>query len=492
GTLEGGHATGNQPNTDHHETAADVKVEHWFDRNERLVFLHQRLRQNDVPRTHATIFGESYAGTTVGTDLQRDLDQQRSLTYLQYHRTGQPGAVGGLHLSLSWQQQRELEDRVTSANVERWQAFDVGTLGASAQFDSDAGTLGRLTWGVELYHDEVNSWFRRSSGGTAADPIQGQVGNDASYDLLAAYAQDLVALGDATELQLGVRYTYAAADADSVRDPSTNARIAIADDWDEFTASAHLRHDLLPGRWNVHGGVSQGFRAPSLADLTLFDTARSGELEVPSPGLEAEHYLGYEVGTKVRCGDITVQAAWFYTDIEDQILRYPTGQTSGTSAIVTKENVGDGYVQGAELQFGWQFLPRTTLFGAGTWQYGRVSNYNQGAQRGEEFVSRLMPFTAMLGLRWQSADGRLHAETLVGRAEDADKTSAGDNRDTQRIPPGGTPGYTAWTVRGGWQATDSTDLELALENVTDVDYRVHGSGSNAPGRSFVVGMRTTF
>lgn len=492
GTLEGGHSTGNQLNTDHEETAADLKIEHWFGKHERLVFLHQQMRQNDVPRTHATVFGQSYAGTSVGSDLQRDLDQERRLSYLQYHATELGGAIDGVHLSLSWQEQREFEDRITSAAVERWQAFGVGTLGAFAQFDSDAGSLGKLTYGVDYYRDTVNSWFRRSSGSQASDPIQGQVGNDSTYDLLGVFVQDLLPLGERAELQLGARYTYAAVDADSVRDPSNNQKIALADEWDEFTASAHLRYDLVEKSWNVYSGVSQGFRAPSLADLTLFDTARSGELEVPAPGLEAEHYVGYELGTKVRAEGFSAQAAWYYTDIEDQILRFPTGGTSGGSAIVTKDNVGDGYIQGAELQVGWEVIESTTLFGGGSWQYGRISNFNQGLERRNEYPSRLMPVTSRVGLRWEDAAGRGHAETEVVRAEDADKTSAADDRDTQRIPPGGTPGYTVWNLRFGWQVSDRTDFEVALENVTDVDYRVHGSGSNSPGRSFVFSMRTTF
>lgn len=492
GTLEGGSDTGNQLNTEHDETVADVKVEHWFDSRSRLVFLHQQYDQDNVPRTHATIYGESFRGTTVGTDLQRDLDQQRSLTYLQYHSTGLGGAVDGMHLSLSYQVQHELEDRITSANVERWQAFTVGTVGMFAQFDTDAGAYGTLTYGIDYYHDNVNSWFRRSSGTSAADPIQGQVGNDASYDLFGAFVQDLVAFGDRTELQLGLRYTYAAADADSVRDPSTNQKVALQDDWDELTASAHLRHDLVAGRWNVYGGVSQGFRAPSLADLTLFDTARSGEVEVPSPGLDAEHYVGYEIGTKVRTPDWTAIATYYYTDIEDQIQRYPTGTTIGSSAVITKSNVGSGYVHGAELQLGWEFVEQTTLFGSGSWQYGRVTNYDQSGQLHEEFPSRLMPLTALVGLRWEDASGRFHAETHVLHVEDADKTSAGDNRDTQRIPPGGAPGYTIWNLRCGVQVSDRSDVELAVENITDVDYRVHGSGSNMPGTNFVIGMRTEF
>lgn len=491
GTLEGGAETDNQPNTDHDETATDLKVEHWFDAHRKLVFLHQTMRQNDVPRTHATIFGESFRGSAVGTDLQRDLDQKRRLTYVQYHATELGGAIDAMHLSVSWHEQRELEDRITSANVERLQAFDVGTLGAFAQFDTELEGLGTLSYGIDYYHDNVNSWFRRSSGGQPSDPIQGQVANDASYDLLGVFVQDLLPIGDRTEAQVGVRYTWAEVDADSVRDPSNNQKIALGDDWDEFSASAHLRYDLIRQQWNVFGGVSQGFRTPSLADLTLFDTARSGETEVPAPGLEAENYVGYEVGTKWRSERLTARASWFYTDIEDQIQRFPTGQFNGTSAIVTKANVGDGYIEGAELQLGWEVIDDTTVFGTGSWQYGRVTNF-QGAALADDYASRLMPFTAIAGVRWENAAGTLHAETFVVRAEDADKLSAADRRDTQRIPPGGTPSYTVWSARAGCQVTDAADLEVAFENITDVDYRVHGSGSNAPGRNLVIGMRVTF
>ncbi|MCC7395991.1 MAG: TonB-dependent receptor [Planctomycetes bacterium] len=491
GTLEGGDHTQNQLGTEHDETAFDVKIEHWLDDHRRLVFLHQTMRQNDVPRTHATIFGESFHGTAVGTDLQRVLDQQRRLTYLQYHATELGGAVDGMHLSLSWHTQRELEDRITSSNVERWQAFAVGTLGAFAQFDSDLGEFGTLSYGIDWYHDNVNSWFRRSSGSQASDPIQGQVANDASYDLLGVFVQDLLPLGDHSEAQLGARYTWAKVDADSVRDPSNNSQIGLVDEWDELSLSANLRHDLIVDQWNVYGGVSQGFRTPSLADLTLFDTARSGETEVPAPGLDAEHYLGYELGTKWRTDRVELRAAWFYTDIEDQIQRFPTGQLNGSSPIVTKDNLGDGYIEGVELQFAWQAIDQTTLFGSGSWQQGRLTNF-QGASLADDYPSRLMPLTALLGVRWEDLSGRFRAETFVQHAADADKLSAGDLRDTQRIPPGGTPGYTVWSARAGWQVSDAADFEVAVENIADVDYRVHGSGSNMPGRNLVLGMRVTF
>lgn len=493
GDIEGGDATGVQPDTGYDEDAYDLKVEHWIDADSRLVFLHQNMAQDDVPRSHSTVSGISFYGSSVGSDLRRDSDQHRSLTYLQYHRERMAGVIDSMQLSVSWHRHEQTEDRIRGSGAQTWQGFDLGTFGAFAHFEKDVGQLGRLSFGLDFYHDNVNSFFRRAGAPQAGDSIQGPLADDASYDLLGVYVQNALALGEAAELQVGVRYTYAEADADSVRDPVTSTRIALADSWDELTGSVHLRVDVTES-WNVYGGVSQGFRAPSLSDLTSFSLARSGEQEVPSPGLDAEHYVGYEVGTKIRRDDVSVRAAYYYTDIDDQIARFPTGGMTATGeTIVARSNVGEGHVEGTELQMTWNVGGGATIFGANTWQYGRVSNFNSGGTtRTTEFPSRLMPTTTAAGVRWEDAEGRFHAQARVVRAEDADKTSAGDNRDTQRIPPGGTPSYTVLDVRCGWQIDERTDFELALENVTDVDYRVHGSGTNMPGRNLVFGMRMTF
>ena len=42
------------------------------------------------------------------------------------------------------------------------------------------------------------------------------------------------------------------------------------------------------------------------------------------------------------------------------------------------------------------------------------------------------------------------------------------------------------TVRGGWRVWKGLTLIGAIENLTDEDYRIHGSGQNEPGRNFVI------
>ena len=72
------------------------------------------------------------------------------------------------------------------------------------------------------------------------------------------------------------------------------------------------------------------------------------------------------------------------------------------------------------------------------------------------------------------------------------RLSPDDERDTQRIPPGGTPGYAIFTIRGVIEILRSARILVALENITNRDYRILGSGMNEPGRNLVVSLDLQF
>ena len=71
-------------------------------------------------------------------------------------------------------------------------------------------------------------------------------------------------------------------------------------------------------------------------------------------------------------------------------------------------------------------------------------------------------------------------------AAEQDRLSSADARDTQRIPPDGTPGFAAYHFRAGWRPVAGFSLTGAIENLTDEDYRIHGSGLNEAGRNFIL------
>jgi len=95
-------------------------------------------------------------------------------------------------------------------------------------------------------------------------------------------------------------------------------------------------------------------------------------------------------------------------------------------------------------------------------------------------------------LRWDSAAGKWWSEALAQFAESANKLSTREAADAQRIPPGGTPGYSVLHLRGGWNTPKNFTATAAIENVFDADYRIHGSGQNMAGRNFLLELTARF
>ena len=47
-------------------------------------------------------------------------------------------------------------------------------------------------------------------------------------------------------------------------------------------------------------------------------------------------------------------------------------------------------------------------------------------------------------------------------------------------------------LRAGRELSRDLDMVVGVENITDEDYRIHGSGSNRPGRNLYVGVSFSF
>lgn len=494
--VRGGADVGRQRHTGYEEADFDLRADYDFASGATLTLAHQQVAQDDAWRTHSTFYGIDWKGLKAGDDQKRSYDQDRALTYLRLADADRAGAVAAYRLTLSRQTQDERLHRVRADGRRDESGVDVTTWGAALELESPSA-LGRWVYGVDVARDEVDSFSRRYKADGSLNKVeaQGPVADDATYDLVGVFVQDTAALfGGALEATPGVRYTYAALDADRVLDPVSGAVGARSDDWDSVVGSLRLLAPLgAERRHAVYGGLSQGFRAPNLSDLTRLDAARSGEIETPVDDLDPERFVSAELGARYDDGRRSAEIAGYYTWIEDLIVRAPTGETVDELQEVTKKNAGEGYVAGVELTLGWQVAEDWHLRLSGSWMEGQADAYPTSDPLAvRDYVSRLMPLTGQAAVRWQPAGEAYWLEAVVDAAEKADRLSADDERDTQRIPPGGTPGYAVLTLRGGATVRDDLQLTVALENVADEDYRIHGSGVNEPGRNLVVQAEWTF
>jgi hemoglobin/transferrin/lactoferrin receptor protein len=492
--LKGGKHTGEQPKTGYEEMDYDLKTEYLINSKDRLVFVHQNVNQPDVWRTHATIYGISWQDTTTGTDKTRIYNHQRQLTYLQYYKDDAGFLGDKAKFSLSYHSQNEQLFRKRSNNKMERSGFDVNTVGVFAQMER-ATSLGHFVYGTEFYRDNVDSFSRKylASGALDTIEIQGPVADDATYDLMGVFIQDEYPLKPSLNLTAGVRYTRASIDADKVKDPKiiTPTTIAISDIWSNL--SGNLRLSYMPTeKWNIFGGVSQGFRAPNLSDLSRLDIALSNEIETPSPNLKPENYVSIETGTKTDLGKFSAQGAFFYTVINDMIVRYPTGVTITGLNEVQKANVGDGNIYGFEFKVNYQFNDTWSAFSGAGAQRGEVDTYISAGVKERCPMSKIPPTMAILGIRRTDVSGKWWTELETKMADRQDRLSPLDKLDTQRTPPDGTPGYTIYNIRGGINISKNFKASLAIENIGNRDYRIHGSGNNEPGRNFIISVAGEF
>jgi len=489
GDLHAGRGSGTLDGTSFNEDDFDLRVDVPAGEDAGFTFGAQRVRQYDVPRTHKTVDAVPFHGTVAGTELSRELDQGRDLVYGRYRFAGSAdSAYDEGSVTLSWQQQQEDQLRQRTGGRSDARGFDVRTTGLAAEFVSEAARS-LWTWGGDWYHDDVDSFRRESVGGVPGSPlIQGPVGDDASYDLLGVFVQGEFLNGD-TETTAGLRYSYAHAQAHKVDNPVIAGGsptvpgniLRIDDAWQDVAASVRVTRHVAEGSM-LYAGVSQGFRAPNLSDLTS-DLEDSG-FEQPTPDLGPEKFLSLELGAKTRQARWSGEAAVFYTFIDDMIVRSPTSFLLGVP-IFRKDNVGDGHLYGIELRGERDLGHGWTGFASASWLDGEVAQFTTTGVEVDKPLSRLMPLTVVGGVTYEPENGDWWAQADTVLADAADKLSLRDETDTTRIPPGGTPGYGILGVRGAVQLDAVSTLFLGIENLLDKDYRIHGSGQNEPGRSLM-------
>lgn len=494
GDLRAAGDRGVQKHTGYKEQDFDLRLDYHTGPTSRFSFGAQQVNQDDIWRTHKTIYGESWKNTSVGSELKRASDHKRRLLWLGYQKRSPDGLIRFMKTTLSHHHQWQEQHRIKSSGSQDRQGIRVDTTGLSLQLESE-GAGGEWTYGFEYYQDDVTSWKKNYDvdGSFSSEAIQGPVGDKGTYGTLGIYAQDHLLLSDSLLLVAGLRWTKIDAEVDEYEDPVSANPASLEKSWSALVQSLHMTWTLDEDRhWNLYGGVAGGFRAPGLSDLTRFDSARSNEAEIPSPDLDPEHYLGSELGIKGNFRNFFTRLSLYHTAIEDMIVRVPTGATNADGeALVTKKNSATGYIQGAEAEFGYRFTPALTGRTSLTTQDGEVDGWpDSTTNKVREPVSRLMPDTVQAGMEWQEK-GTFAGLELVHSAKQ-DNLSSRDKLDTQRIPPDGTPAYTLVHMRAGMEVLAGTRVALAVENLTDEEYRVHGSGQNEPGRNLIATIESRF
>jgi hemoglobin/transferrin/lactoferrin receptor protein len=474
---------GQMKRTGYPEQNLDLKFSYALSETTQMDLAYQYANQDDVWRWHSTVKNSGWTHgdhvTEPGSLAYRIYDQERSLAYAKFSGSQGAGLMDEWSSTFSYQksQDSEVRDKPDGSDF-RQSVADVQTFGMSFQASGDLGP-GRLIWGADFYHDDVDS--------DASDPSRRPVADNSRYDSLGGFAQYNWDVTDNFHVDLGARASYFDAAWDNAFNRSLGKDESGDGDWSDLSLSARATYDLSQD-WVVFGGVSEGFRAPNLADLTGSTVSRSSDEVIGSSGLDAEKTLSYELGTKADLRDVSVGFSAFYTQIRNPLTS--AEETIGGVDFLRLTNGEEGYIWGLEGDAAWRITDQWQLFGNLTYQDGKQKSREViDGPVIEDTVSRLAPLFGSIRLRWTQPGGKYWIEGQVLGAATQNNLSKSDLGDDQRIPTNGTPGYLVGSLRGGWQARENLLVTLGLENFTDEDYRVHGSGVNEQGVNALLGIK---
>jgi len=487
---------GKLPYTAYDESAFDVRLDIVLNAQWDFTLAHQNLEQDDVWRTHSTLYSKPFQGTEVGTDLRRLKDQQRQLNYMKFGGYDLNLLLDAATITLSHQQWQEDGERTKANNNRIDDFFESNMYGVDLQLDSSYKQV-NVTYGVDYYIDYVDSGrIDYLADGTIDEVrIQGPIGDDAEYGIFGAYVQAKFDLSSRLSMGLSNRYSYVTAKIGRFEDPNTKMAAEYSASWRNISSAVKASYLLSnDGSKSIWAGLSQSFRAPNIADISRYGKSRSSETEVAALDLAPENFLTYETGFKLAFSSVQFNASYYYTDIKDYITSTPTANIVEGLIEVSKQNSAEGYIHGVEADIHFEWSKNLDTSANFTWLEGyltRGSTVGSDSSITEPF-SRIMPMTARVGLEYKSTNKSWWMGSNLTLAAKANRLSEGDKADTQRIPPGGTPAYQLLNFYSGWQANKNLLLTLQLNNLLDQSYRSHGSGSNEPGRNLIMGAKFSF
>ena len=479
GDLRAGAGLGVQSPTGWRETDGDVTLSYTIAQNQDVTFGYQTVQQRDVPRY------DRYAGGRYATGKQTSgaystylyTQQNRDLAYVEYNLREATPFLQRLTAQISLHRQKEGREMQKEGETERTvEEDDTKTLGFSVQCYSLLGRRHQLSYGVEAYRDDIGSTRVDIEETTGSEQSgRGRYPDGSSFESYALYGHDEVQVLSNLTLSVGGRLSGFRLKAE-LKDSTFGAVEATTE---AITGGIGVVYGLAENV-NLTLGMAQAFRAPNIDDQTTWGDFHAG-FEVPSPGLEAERSLTYEIGLKAKYRKWAGSLTSYLTELNDLIDRVPsTYQGSPTfngEQIWKKTNIAEARIKGVEAEVEWTLLPAWTLAGNVMWTYGQDLS-------SDEPLRRIPPLMGLLGVKWQPHRRKFWGECFGRLARKQDRLSEDDKADV-RIPIGGTPGWTTFTIRAGVNLGRDVSLIMGLENIFDTAYREHGSGVNGPGRNFI-------
>ena len=391
-------------------------------------------------------------------------------------------------------------DRALNKDARRINSENVQAYSVNLDFKKSIKERHTLFYGMEYVKNDVKSAgtttniiTEESSAGASRYP-------NATWNSIAAYANDEFKVSDKLAVVGGLRYNHI----------SINADFASNLDFYPFPFSeAQLDNGSLTGSigavyrpnasWVLSSNFATAFRAPNVDDLGKVFDSEAGAVTVPNPDLKAEYAYNYDIGiAKVFNKKIKLDATAFFTILDKALVRRDyrlagrdsimyDGQLSKVQAI---QNAAFAKIYG--VQVGVEIkLPAGFSFSTDL-------NYQHGDEElddGSTGPSRhAPPFFGFSRLNFKHDKLQLELytnfmaqrkfEDLPFEEKTKDESYAKDANGNNYAPR-----WQTLNFKASYTISKSFTIYSGIENLMDKRYRPYSSGISASGRNYSISLR---
>lgn len=244
-------------------------------------------------------------------------------------------------------------------------------------------------------------------------------------------------------------------------------------------------------RWTLKGGVSTGFRSPSLREITpdWGQVSRGGDV-YGNPDLEPETSVNKELGLYFNAGrDLQANVTVFHNDFKDKITRIacppsvcPGGPNQFGSDPTYRVNVDEAVTRGVEAAVSTTLARALDL----TLSYTYTDSEQQSGEYKGEPLNQVPKHLASLQADWR-ATSRLSPWLAVRyRGEESQPTTGPSSSSIVA------PSHTLVDAGLAFNLTPRATLNTGIYNIADKEIFQDEYGYVEDGRRYWLGMRVSF
>jgi hemoglobin/transferrin/lactoferrin receptor protein len=248
---------------------------------------------------------------------------------------------------------------------------------------------------------------------------------------------------------------------------------------------------LLQNGFRLAANIATGFRAPNVDDLGKTFEQTNGTIILPNPDLQPERTLQKEITLERSSSTgINIALTAFHTNLTNAIAVKPLPYQGADSITyngtrylaVANTNLAQAEIYGTTLSIKTPLISRLSANTHLTYTHG-YDLTNRAP------LDHIPPLYGIFSLKYQHTRWSAEAFTLFnGWKHTRDYAPTGEDNPDKATPDGTFAWYTL-NLRGNYRFTPKINLQIAIENLFDANYRSFSSGINGAGRNFIATLR---